>query len=50
MQFRLRWLAVLVVILLAFVALALRSCDYFTVDACLDSGGKWNIDTKSCER
>jgi type II secretory pathway component PulK len=30
------------------VALALR--DYFTVDACLDSGGRWNDELRNCER
>lgn len=42
-------MTILVIVAIAIVAgIALR--DYFTIDACLDSGGRWNADLRVCER
>jgi hypothetical protein len=41
--------ALIVVFLVAVIALYLMFSDFLKIDSCLDSGGKWNYETKMCQ-
>lgn len=38
-----------VVAVLILIAVGIWFKGYLAVDSCLDSGGRWNYDTKTCE-
>lgn len=42
---------ILFVIIVGFggISLYMKSTDFFAIDKCLDSGGRWNYDEKKCE-
>ncbi len=35
--------------LLAFLLIGVTGCEQIDIDKCLDNGGRWNYENKTCE-
>ncbi|MDT7536137.1 hypothetical protein OVY48_22330 [Sphingobium sp. SA2] len=42
--------AALILLALAISALWIWRADWFAIDSCLDSGGRWNDQARTCDR
>jgi hypothetical protein len=46
----LKWVAITTGIITLALLFYVYFSDFMLIDACLDSGGRWNYETRTCER